>query len=334
MKRKASSRTDYYAVLGVAPGASQAEIRDGYRRMAKRYHPDVAPSNLDHEERFRKINEAYDILGHPESRKDYDLDRDASRSSRWKDFGQAARETAAPETAEPEFARPTEKPQNEWFEDDADEGWDEEPERSGVFDKVFGYKRQQSESRSRSSRKSGPDVRYGDLETEVQVTLNEVLTGATRVINLRRKGSSDAPRQFTVEVPPGVRAGHVICLKGKGRTSLSRGTTGDLYVSVRYAPHPEFRIDGCDLTHTLVLRPWQFVLGDIVKVPTLEGSLQAKIPPGSIPGHRLKLRGHGLPESESVRGDLVLTLKLDIPQDLDSAARRAWEQVRDTDRAR
>ncbi len=334
MRRQDNGQTDYYAVLGVRSGASQAEVRDAYRRMAKRFHPDVASPGVDHTERFRQINEAYDVLGNPETRKEYDLDRDAAHSSRWKDFGSHSRPEAEPEVSEPEFAQPTEKPQNEWFEDDEDESWDEAPERSGVFDKVFGYKRSQAASRSHSSRKSGPDVRYGDLETEVQVTLNEVLQGATRVINLRRKGSSDAPRQFTVDVPPGVKAGHVICLKGKGRTSLSRGTTGDLYVTVRYAPHSEFRIDGVDLTHTLVLRPWQFVLGDVVKVPTLDGSIQAKIPTGSIPGQRLKLRGHGLPQSKNVRGDLVVTLKLEIPQDLGPEARRAWEQVRDSDRHR
>ncbi len=329
MKRKPSNQTDYYAVLGVAPGASQSEVRDGYRRMAKRFHPDVTPTDVDHEERFRQINEAYDVLGNPDSRKEYDLDRDAADNPRWKDFGHTSSRPT-----EPEFARPTEKPQNEWDEDDGDEGWDDTPEKAGVFDKVFGFKRGSSEKRSHSTRKAGPDVRYGDLETEVLVTLNEVLQGATRVINLRRKGSSDAPRQFTVDVPPGVKAGHVICLRGKGRTSLSRGTTGDLYVTVRYALHPEFRIDGSDLTHTLVLRPWQFVLGDVIKVPTIDGSIQAKIPAGSIPGQRLKLGGHGLPESGNVRGDLLVTLKLDIPQGLDAAARKAWEQVRDTDWSR
>ena len=332
MKRKDTSLKDYYAILGVPPDANGAAIRDAFRKMAKRFHPDVAAAGEDYSDRFREINEAYDTLGNTRSRKEYDLDRSSAGDPRWYEFGEARKSShGRPREAEPVKPKPAKESKNEWFDDSEAESWDQPTERKGIFDKVFGYKTSEEEGSGRS-RREGPDSRYGDLETELLVTLAEVLRGASRVINLRRKGSSDAPRQFTVEVPRGVRPGHVIRLKGKGRTSLSRGTTGDLFVSVHYAAHPEFRIDGFDLYHTIILRPWQFVLGDVVSVPTIEGGLQTKVPKGSIPGQRLKIREQGLPNSELSRGDLVLTLKIELPQELSNEERRAWELVRDSDR--
>ncbi len=332
MRHKDSSLKDYYAVLGVPHDAGGAAIRDAFRKMAKRYHPDVASAGADYSDRFREINEAYDILGNPNSKKEYDLDRASMGDPRWHNFRETGkRSQERPQEAEPVRSTPADVPKNEWFDGNEEESWEQPAEKKGIFDKVFGYKRS-DEGTSSTRRREEPDSRFGDLETEVLVTLAEVLRGASRVINLRRKGSSDAPRQFTVEVPRGVRPGHVIRLKGKGRTSLSRGTTGDLFVSVRYAAHPEFRIDGFDLFHSIVLRPWQFVLGDVVSVPTIEGGLQTKIPKGSIPGQRLKIREQGLPKNDGSRGDLVLTLKIELPQELSSSERQAWEQLRDSDR--
>lgn len=327
MKKKGDHLKNYYSILGVRIKATAIEIRDGYRQMAKRYHPDVAPSNREHEEKFREINEAYNVLGNPGLRKEFDLDRAARKDPRWVDFE---------EVSEPEVeAEPTpthRKDRNEWLDDeDEDEGqWEEPSQPSGIFDKVFGYKQRRPE-RDSKARRDGPDVRYGDLETEILVTLKEVLHGAVRVINVRRKGTSESPRQHTVEVPRGVRPGHVICLRGKGRTSLSRGTTGDLFVSVRLAPNQDFQINGVDLHHRIILRSWQFVLGDVVTIPTIEGTLQAKVPAGSRPGQSLKLRNEGLPVRREKRGDLVVKLDLELPHQLSPDAKKAWEAVRRAD---
>ena len=333
---KHDSLKDYYAILGVAINADESEIRFGYRRMAKRYHPDVAQEGQDYAERFRQINEAYSILGNAERRKEYDKERKAVNDPRWVNFEEA---TVEPEPEPGSRGRRKSRSRhrrhtgshsagntakNEWLDETGDDEWDEPETRTGLFGKVFGY----TANQTRPAREI-PDPRYGDLETEVLVTLNEVVNGVMRVINLRRKGTSERPRQHSIEIPKGVPHGHVLRLKGKGRTSLSRGTTGDLFVTVRYAPHPDFRLDGFDLHHEMQLQAWQLVLGDAVKVPTVDGAVQAKVPAGSVPGQRLRLRQHGLPRSESDRGDLVVRLGVCLPRNLTVEERRVWEQLRD-----
>ena len=330
MKRRPDFQADYYSILGVENKADSREIRDAYRRMAKRFHPDVAPPGEDYSKQFRDINDAYDVLGNPELKREYDRDRAATGDPRWVNF----------EEFEPSPSRSSRKqrtqaqPESGWFDESEDDSWVKpKKERSGLFGKLFGA---EEDSKPNQSKKDHPipDIRYGDLETEVVVTLAEVLRGTNRVINLRRKGSTETPRQFTVEIPAGAPKGHLIRLEGKGRTSLSRGTTGDLYVTVRYAPHSDFEVKGSDLFHTIVLHPWQFVLGDVVSVPTIEDSLKARVPEGSIPGQRLKISGQGLPKGRRSRGDLVVTLQLEIPQDLMAEERAAWERVRDASRRR
>jgi len=325
MKKEGDSLTDYYSILGVSLEATALEIRDGYRQMAKWYHPDVSPSSLEHEERFRKIIEAYDVLGDPNLRKKYDVDWAAVKGSSWGDFENVS-EPSLKTGAVPDRR----SSRQEWLDDD-DGGHRGEPvQRADVFGKAFGDSQRPSKRDPEEGRDS-PDVRYGDLETEVLVTLNEVLQGAIRVINVRRKGTSESPRQYTIQVPQGVETGHVIRLKGKGRTSLSRGTTGDLFVSIRYAPHPDFQIGGYDLHHRIVLRPWQFVLGAVVTVPTIEGEIQATVPAGSLPGESLKIRNQGLPRGADERGDMVVELQIEWPQRLSVEAKQAWEAVRRTD---
>lgn len=323
--KKGDSLKDYYSILGVSLNATSLEIRDGYRQMAKRYHPDVFPSNLDHEERFRKIIEAYDVLGNPVLRQEYDVDRAAVENPSWGEFGNPS-ETSV----ETEPVPRRRKNRKEWQAGDDGGEWGGSVQTPGESGSVPGNSQARSERGSAEEREV-PDIRYGDLETEVLVTLNEVLRGAVRVINVRRKGTSESPRQYTIQVPQGVESGHVIRLKGKGRTSLSRGTTGDLFVSIRYAPHADFQVRGHDLHHGILLRPWQFVLGDVVTVPTLDGELRANVPAGILPGQSLKIRNQGLPKGAEKRGDMIVELQIELPQQLSLEAKQAWEAVRRTD---
>ncbi|MDA7510844.1 DnaJ domain-containing protein [Verrucomicrobia bacterium] len=325
MKKEGDSLEDYYSILGVSLEATALEIRLGYRQLAKRYHPDVSASNLEQEERFRKITEAYNVLGNPGLRKKYDVDWAAAKSFSWVEF-----ENVSEQSLKAEAVPNHRKSRQEWLDDD-DEGQRGDPvQRTDVFGNAFDGSHNRSAGDSKVGR-DGPDVRCGDLETELLVTLNEVLRGAVRVINVRRKGTSESPRQYTIQVPQGVGSGHVIRLEGKGRTSLSRGTTGDLFVSIRYASHPDFQICGYDLHHRIVLRPWQFALGDVVTVPTIDGELQTKVLAGSLPGQNLKIRNQGLPKGVEERGDLFVELQIEFPQRLSVEAKQAWEAVRRTD---
>jgi curved DNA-binding protein len=325
MKKEGDSLKDYYSILGIGLEATAFEIRNGYRQMAKRYHPDVSPSNLEHEERLRRVIEAYDVLRDPGLRKKYDRDWASVKGSSWEVFENVS-EASLKAEAVPGYR----KNRQEWLDDDAAEQRSDSGQGASIFGKAFGDSPGRPERDSKEERE-GPDVRCGDLETEVLVTLNEVLLGAVRVINVRRKGTSDSPRQYTIQVPQGVETGHVVRLIGKGRTSLSKGTTGDLFVSIRYASHPDFQVLERDLHYRIVLRPWQFVLGDVVTVPTIEGELKTKVPAGSLPGQSLKIRNQGLPRGEDNRGDLVVQLHLELPQRLSEDAKQAWEAVRRTD---
>ncbi len=334
MARPSGQLKDYYGILGVSPSAEPEEIRGGYRRLAKLCHPDMAAPTDENAARFREISEAYSVLKNAEKRKEYDRDRAAVNDPRWVNFDDPPEDTAYEPEVEPTRTAPKE---DGWFDEDddpsADAEWEDAPASGGLFDKVFGHSRPKGgTAKSRGQRdRQAPDVRFGDLETEVMVTLNEVLHGANRVLNLRRKGTSDQPRQFSIQIPAGVRPGHMIRLKGKGRTSLSRGTTGDLFVTVRYAQHPDFRVDGYDLHHELYLKPWQFVLGDIAVVRGLEGPIQVKIPPGSAPGQKLRVRSQGLPMDQGKQGSLVLRLAIEIPAAHDPAERKLWERMRQLD---
>lgn len=334
MKRRPDFQFDYYAILGVGSKADIQEIRDAYRRMAKRFHPDVTPPGEDYSKQFRDINNAYNVLGNPQLKREYDKDRAATGDPRWVNFEEFEASPRRERREERREARKEPKPDSGWFDESDDDSWVKpKKERSGLFDKFFGSDDDPKSNEAKKDQRV-PDIRHGDLETEVVVTLAEVLRGTTRVINLRRKGSTETPRQFTVEIPSGVPKGHMIRLEGKGRTSLSRGTVGDLYVTVRYAPNHDFEVNGSDIFHTVVLRPWQFVLGDVVSVPTIEDSLKARVPEGSIPGQRLKIRGQGLPRGKRSRGDLVVTLQLEIPQALTTEERVAWERLRDASKRR
>ena len=168
--------------------------------------------------------------------------------------------------------------------------------------------------------------RGADVEADIMVTLEEALHGSTRTVSLRRAGS-DKVEQYQVKIPRGVREGQRIRLRGQGEAGAGGGKSGDLFLRVRLAKHPDFSVEGSDLIHEERIEPWQVVLGGELLVPTLEGKVRLKIPPGTQGGQRFRLRERGLPGVSGKRGDLYVVVQINIPKKLTERERELWSEL-------
>jgi curved DNA-binding protein len=313
---------DYYTILGVPETASQEEIRQAFRKLARQYHPDVAKDKTQAEERFKEINEAYEVLGDPEKRRRYDQLRQA-----WKQGGVGAGVGGGPRT--------------EWrWEDIGGEGFPFGFEGTGFsdfFERFFGpgsdlfselFRRPRG-ARAGAARATVGYERGRDLEADILVRLEEVLRGGTRTVRLRipseRGGAVE--RVYQVRIPPGVREGQRIRLPGQGEPGVGGGPPGDLYLRVRLERHPLFRVEDGDLYCDLPVAPWEAVLGAKAELQTLDGRVEVKIPPGTRAGAHLRLPGLGLPKPEGGRGDLYARIRIEVPERLTAKERALWEEL-------
>jgi len=167
--------------------------------------------------------------------------------------------------------------------------------------------------------------RGSDIEGDLMVTLEEALRGSAREVTLQRGG--EKTETYRVKIPPGVREGQRIRLAGKGESGRSGGESGDLYLRVRFARHPDVRVEGSDLYVDLELAPWEAVLGANVPVPTLDGPVTLKVPAGSAAGQKLRLRGQGLPREDGGRGDLYAVLAIAVPTAISPEEKKLWESL-------
>jgi curved DNA-binding protein len=292
---------DYYKTLGVSRDASQDEIKQAFRRLARKYHPDVSKAP-DAEARFKEINEANEVLKDPEKRAAYDaLGRD------WR-AGQEFRPPPGGGTYHREFHF----------------GPDQAEQFSEFFSSLFGggFAREREDLFRR---------RGQDQTVRVQIALDEAYRGTTRELRLETP-KLDAEgrvqvqsRTLKVRLPAGVSQGQQIRLAGQGAPGVGGGPAGDLYLEVDLAPHPVFRPDGRDIILRLPVAPWEAALGATVRVPTLGGSVNLKIPAGSQSGRRLRLKGRGLPGKEP--GDEYVILEIVVPPADNEAARQAYRRM-------
>lgn len=301
---------DYYEVLGVSRAANQDDIRKSFRSLARKFHPDVAKDKKTAEEKFKEINEAYEVLGDPEKRKKYD-----ELGANWK---QGA-EFRPPPGWQGGRGRPG-------------AGGDAEFQFGGTgfsdfFESFFG---------GAAGRRSGgfqgvPEeeftARGRDVEGDIMVTLEEALHGSVRAVSLQRGGRSAKTETYQVRIPAGVTEGQRMRVAGRGEAGQGGGSSGDLFLRVRLARHPEFEVEGHDLVHDLELAPWEAVLGAQVQVPTLEKPVQIKIPVGTQTGQRLRVRGRGLPQRGGARGDLLVAVIVTVPKNINDRERELWEQL-------
>ncbi|MBI4663616.1 MAG: DnaJ domain-containing protein [Verrucomicrobia bacterium] len=316
---------DYYEILGVPRTASAEEIRKAFRKLARRYHPDVARNKAAAEEKFKEINEAYEVLGDPKKREQYDeLGANWNRMGsftpppRWKAAGRSRRGNGA-DSFEFHFG-------GTGFSD--------------FFEQFFGGRAGGFGPFPSSRQEAGGDWLFGEPETDSQrgndveggflVTLHEALHGSVRSVSLQRENPRTGRTEthtFRVKIPPGVREGQLVRVAGKGQASDGVGLSGDLYLRVKYAQHPDFRVREPDLYCDLELAPWEAVLGTTATVPTLDGAVSLRVPAGISSGRQLRIRGQGLLEEHGVRGDLYAVISIQAPSRLTPEEKALWEKL-------
>lgn len=298
---------NYYQILGVARGATAEEIKRAYRRLARRYHPDVS-REPDSEERFKKVAEAFEVLRDPERRAAYD--RMGARRQPRQEF-----------------------PPPNW--NDAPFGFggnDATPDELGAFSQFFDSMSAERMSGGRSRRRGGGfQARGRDHHAKVAIDLEDAFHSATSSFTLRLPDRDRAgqpvtrERVLSVRIPPGIREGQQIRLAGQGEPGAGGSPAGDLYLEIRFNLHPLYRVEGGDLYVTLPIAPWEAALGASVKAPTPGGAVEVRIPAGSQAGKQLRLKGRGMPGSPP--GDLCIVLQIALPPADSERAREIYRTM-------
>lgn len=296
---------DYYKIMGVARDATQDEIKRSYRKLARKYHPDVS-KEADAEARFKELGEAYEVLKDAEKRAAYD-------------------QLGAGYKGGQEFRPPPDW--NTGFEfSGGGSGGADAADYSDFFASLFGR-----EFRGGGAGRASPHAKGGDHHAKVLIDLEDTYRGATRTITLRIPGVDaqghviTAERVLNVTVPKGIRAGQHIRLGGQGSAGVGEGKAGDLYLQIEFRAHPLYRADGRDIYLDLPVTPWEAALGATVKVPTPGGIVELKIPEGSVSGRKLRLKGRGIPGDPP--GDCYVILAIALPPADTEAAKAFYRKM-------
>lgn len=298
---------DYYNIMGLERDSSQDEIKRAYRKLARKYHPDVS-KETNAEALFKELGEAYAVLKDPEKRAAYD-----ELGANWK--------------AGQDFQPPPNWDAGYEFTGGGFSGGDSSV-HSDFFESLFG---QGFGSAQADRRQTGFHARGEDHHAKVLIDLEEAYRGATRDITLRSpqldSGGHVTTKQRTlnVKIPKGVKQGQRIRLTGQGSPGLGKGQAGDLYLEIEFKPHKLFRIEGHDLFLDLPISPWEAALGATVKAPTPEGPVDLKIPQGTTAGRKLRLRKRGIPGTSP--GDLYANLTITLPAADSDAAKELYRKM-------
>lgn len=289
---------DYYAALGISPDADEKSIKQSYRKLARQYHPDVNPGNKSAEEKFKEINEAYQVLGDPEKRSKYDALRQQYQQwqQRGGDSGFNWGQWQAAPTGERGYTR-TVSPE------DLQDLFGEESPFSDFFTSIFG----QGIGPGRD-----PRPRRGrDAEVAVELTLEEAFYGTMRTIQADN-------RRIEARIPPGVCTGSRVRLAGQGNPGTGNASGGDLYLIIEVLPHPQFERDNDDLRCVISVDIYTAASGGEIRLQTLDGAVMLKIPPRTQADRTFRLRGKGMPHlgQPTERGDLYAKVKLVLPENL------------------
>lgn len=299
---------DYYKILGVNKNASQEEISRAYKKLAKKYHPDLNPDNKEAEEKFKEINEAYEVLKDPEKRKLYD-----SLGPNWQ-HGQNFEPPPGFENIHFEF-----RSNGPGFGDFS--GFSE------FFETIFGGLGRKSSRRSSRDTYGFNDFyvsRGQDQEAILELSLEEAYLGGEKQIRLG--DPLQGVKTLRVKIPAGIKDGGKIRLKGQGEAGIGGGPRGDLYLKVKILPHPVFKLENNNVIYPLSLAPWEAVLGTRVRVPTLDGEVELVVPKGVSSGQKLRLKGKGLGQGIS-KGDQLIEIVIKVPKKLSKEEEELWKRL-------
>ncbi len=334
-----SKHKDYFEILGVDRKASQAEIKKAYRRLARKYHPDVNPDDPAAAEKFKEINEAFQVLSDPEKRKQYEQ------------FGRVFGEGAGPQAGN--WGPGGFQYQTYTTEDLGD--------LNGLFEHLFGAGFTTTGKGGRRRTKFGfdfgqPQPQKGrDIEADLTLTLEEAAKGTQRELELtlqeqcttcggtgqgvnglcpacKGSGFITRPKRLKVRVPAGVTEGSKVRLAGQGAPGANGGPNGDLYLRIHLAPHKQFKVEGRDLYVSVPVTFKEAALGAEVSVPTLTGNVKLRIPAGTQGGQKFRLKGRGLPgRGKTPAGDLYATVNIKVPKRLSDKQRKLLEALDESD---
>jgi DnaJ-class molecular chaperone len=326
---------DYYEVLGVSRTASADEIKTAYRKLARKFHPDLNPGDKAAEERFKELQEAYDTLSDKENRELFD-----KYGENWK----AVKQGGGPPPPGWEGARTAGGPASGGFDFS---GFDFGGMGGGagfdIFEEMF--------SGGGGGRRGRRRERGEDIEAQLELSLEEAHRGGRHTLQMQAAeicptcngtglvndetcqtcggaGRVLKPKSIEVNIPAGARDGSTLRLAGQGGAGMNGAQAGDLYLRIRLRPHPVFLVRGDDLEIELPIAPWEAVLGAKVEVPTIDGKVDLTIPAGAQSGQRLRLRGQGLNKLKGGRGDEYVRLKIVVPKEIGPEERRLYEELK------
>jgi curved DNA-binding protein len=305
---------DYYETLGVARDATDADIKKAFRKLARQYHPDVAKDKKKAEEKFKEINEAYEVLSDAEKRKRYD-----ELGANWKSGAEFR-----PPPGWDGYTR--QQGRNPGGAGRGAENFDFEFGGTGFsdfFEQLFGARgaRRGGFSGFKGAEDQEVAERGRDVEGDIMVTLEEAAQGSIRTVSVRHRSNTESHQ---VKIPAGVTEGQLLRISGRGEHGSGGGQAGDLYLRVRLAKHPDFDVDGHNLIYEAELAPWEAALGTEISIPTLENHVHIKIPAGTQSGQKLRVRDHGLGK----KGDLYVVAKIVVPTKLSDSEKKLWEQLK------
>lgn len=318
---------DYYKILDIPEFSTQDEIKCAYRKLARRWHPDVAGNTESVITRFKEINEAYEVLSNLTKKADYDT------AKRFYDYAKSEPKTN--NKSENEQKKNTTSPNSK-------ERGNSKKEKSKFGGFSFDWEefiaKKYRESRYKKEQEAKAPKRGNDIFTDVEISVFEAIEGTTKVVNMLQtqvcpkcggrkfvnggkcsccdgKGEVSQYKRFTVKIPKGIKSGSKIRLAEEGEKGLNGGKAGDLYLTVHVKPNSDFKTEGLNVYKTLTIEPYEAVLGANIKVSTLSGNVSVKISPNTKNGQKIRLSGCGLEQGNEV-GDMILTIEIQIPEKL------------------